>query len=207
MKCCKKAIKKLSVKAKILIWLAAFSLPVFKANAQQKEWKNLLTLLQKEAAWFQGKDGFIQLGKSEYNTFSIKEISVNDTLISSNMWLRDRFGNERSEQFVQETIVLLQQEPVIISAEIFYDYSFYFKDFPDAQFLQLELDEDVHLIHHVVNIYKDLETGEEDRGETEDQTNRILLPIRAKNRAEIFDAIDAYQRISLKLQLDEDRAH
>jgi hypothetical protein len=207
MKCCKKAIKKLSVKAKILIWLAAFSLPVFKANAQQKEWKNLLALLQKEAAWFQGKDGFIQLGKSEYNTFSIKEISVNDTLISSNMWLRDRFGNERSEQFVQETIVLLQQEPVIISAEIFYDYSFYFKDFPDAQFLQLELDEDVHLIHHVVNIYKDLETGEEDRGETEDQTNRILLPIRAKNRAEIFDAIDAYQRISLKLQLDEDRAH
>lgn len=195
------------MKAKILIWLAAFSLPVFKANAQQKEWQNLLILLQKEAAYFQGKNGFIRLGKSDYNTFSIEESSANDSLIVLSMWLRDRFGNEKSEQFVQETIVLLQQEPVIISAEIYYDYSFYFKDFPDAQFLRLELDEDVHLIHHVVNIYKDLETGEEDRGETEDTTNRILLPIRAKNRAKIFDAIDAYQRISLKPELDEDRTH
>lgn len=207
MKFCKKAIKKLLVKAKILIWLAAFSLLVFKVDAQQKEWQNLLALFQKEAAWFQGKNGFIQSGKSEYNTFSIEEISVNDTLVSLSMRLRDRFADEKYEQFVQETIVLMQQEPVIISAEIYYGYSFYFKDFPDAQFLRLELDEDAHLIHHVVNIYKDLATGEENRGETEDQTNRILLPVRAKNREKIFDAIDEYQSTSLKPQLDEDRTH
>ena len=133
------------MKAKILIALAAFSLSFFKADAQQKEWQHLLGLLQKEAEYFQGKNGFIQSGKSEYNIFSIKEISINDTLISLGMWLRDRFGNEKTEQFVQETIVLLQQEPAIISAEIYYDYNFYFKDFPDVQFLRLELDEDVHL--------------------------------------------------------------
>jgi hypothetical protein len=183
---------------------------IFSGNllfAQEKEWQNLLDLLQKEAAYFQGKDGFIRLAKSEYNIFTIEKFSVNDSLIVSGMWLRDRFGNEKSEQFVQETIVFLQQEPVIISAEIYYGYSFYFKDFPDVQFLRLELDEDGHLIHHVVNIYRDLETGEESRGETEDQTNKMLLPIRAKNREKILDAIDAYQRSSLKTQLDEDRMH
>ncbi|HRP56263.1 hypothetical protein [Agriterribacter sp.] len=102
------------MKAKIAVWLAAFSLLVFKVDAQQKEWQNLLDLLQKEARYFEGKNGFIQLEKSDYNTFSIGQSSVSDSLIVFSMWMRDRFGNEKSEQFVQESIVLLQQEPVII---------------------------------------------------------------------------------------------
>lgn len=193
-------------------------------HAQQKEWKTLLSLLQKEAAYFEGKNGFIQLEKSDYNTFSVEKATVSDSLIVFGMWLRDRFGNENSEQYVEETIVL-EPEPFLVSAEIFYDFSYYFKNFPDAQFLRLEFDKDFPMIDKVTNIYKvlipgkiikDLNSGNtyqepdtvtEDRNEMEDTTTRVLLPIRAKNRTKILNAIDDYQRNKLKPQLDYETWH
>jgi|GEM_PF-2617909 len=210
------------MKKMFLFLLFAFS--VQSLSAQQKEWKNLLNLLQKEAAYFEGKNGFIQLDHNDYNSFSIEKASVNDSLVVLSMWLRDRFGNENSERFVEETIVL-NPEPFLVSAEIFYDFSYYFKDFPDALFLRLEFDKDYPMTDKVTNIYKavipgkiyeSLNTGNtyqepdtvtEDRNEMEDTTTRILLPIRTKNREKIFSAIDEYQRNSLKPQLDYDREH
>jgi hypothetical protein len=193
------------VKKIILCLLLALPL-THTAGAQGKEWHKLLELLQKEAQYFEGKSGFIQLEKSDYNTFFIEKASASDSLIVFGMWLRDRFGNENSAQYVEE-IIVLEPEPVIISAEIYYDFSFYFEDFPEAQFLRLEFDEDVHLINQVMNIYKDLKTGREDSNQMEDKTSRILLPVRAKNRAKILHAIDEYQRNSLKPQLDYEREH
>ncbi len=174
--------------------------------AQQKEWSQLMGLLQKEAAYFEDKSGFIQLGKSDHNTFTIEKNTVSDSLIVFGIRVRDRFGNENSERYVEETIVL-EPEPIIISAEIYYDFSFYFEDFPDAQFLRLEFDEEFPMIDQVINIYKDPKTDEEDRNQIEDTTNRILLPIRVKSREKILNAVDEYQRGSLKPRLDDDRTH
>lgn len=185
-----------------MIWWAAFSLSVLQVEAQQKEWQNLLDLLQKEAVYFRGRNGFIQPENSDYGRFSIQEASVNDSLIVFGIWLRGYIGDETSEQYVKETLVLKTEPPVIISAEIYYDFSFYFKDFPAAQFLRIEFDKEERLINKIENIYKDAVTGQEDRNEMEDKTNRILLPIRARNREKILDAIDRYQRHTIKPRLD-----
>lgn len=112
----------------------AFLLTVFNADAQQKEWRHLTKLLQREADYFNGKSGFIQLSKSEYNTFTIKKPSVSDMIVVSSMWLKDRFGNEETSRCLEETIFLGEaiNEDTILSAEVLYDYAFYFEDFPEA---------------------------------------------------------------------------
>jgi hypothetical protein len=53
---------------------------------------------------FEGKDGFIELTKSEYNSFSVEKFSFSDSLFVLGMRLRDRFGNEGTEHYVEETI-------------------------------------------------------------------------------------------------------
>lgn len=189
------------MKIKTLLILLLIGI-VTRASAQQKEWHHLLELLQKEAAYFQGKEGFIQPENSDYNRFVIEEASVNDSLIVFGMRLRDHTGKETTEQYVCETLVLKPEPPVIKSAEIYYDFSFYFGDFPRAQFLRIELDEEDKLINKIENSYKDSKTGEEYRNEMEDKTDRILLPVRAKNRAEILQAIDDYQAETLKYDLE-----
>jgi len=189
----------------ILLFLLLFS-SATSVFAQQKEWQHVLNLLKKEAQHFKGKDGYIQLGKSTYNRFFIQDLTVNDTSIAFGFWLRDRFKNQDSEQLVEETIVWMS-EPFIQSANIFYDYHFYFINFPEAQFLKIELHDDIPLMHHVVTTQRNLKSGKQNRKELEGHTNIILIPIRAKNRAKIMNAIDAYQQQSLKTRLDEDRLH
>lgn len=196
-----KKITMISIK-RITLCLLWIVLLAGAANAQQKEWRHLLDLLQKEAMYFEGKQGFIQPENSNYNRFFIQEASVSDSLIVFGMWLRDQHGAETSEQYVKETLVLKPEPPIIISAEIYYDFSFYFKDFPKGQFLRIEIDDDTQWINKIENIYKDTKTGVEDRNEMEDKTNRILLPIRAKNRGAIFRAIDAYQSQTIKYDLE-----
>jgi hypothetical protein len=164
-------------------------------------------LLQKEATFFEGKKGFIQLVKSEYNTFSMEKMTVTDSLVVFGMRLQDRFGNEGSEQYLEEFTVFYSPETEIVSAELYYGHSYYFSDFPDSQFLLLEFDERFPMIQKTISVYKDLKTGQTDRSEIEQTTNQIIFPIRRKNRAVIFKAIDQYQLKSLKPRLDDDRTH
>lgn len=175
-------------------------------SAQEKEWNALTDLLQKEADYFEGKNGFIRLGKSEYNTFYIEKFSVSDTLVNFQIKLQDRFGNEGSEQVLEETIVL-HPEMIIQSAKINYDYRFYFEDFPQSQFLLLEFDENYGMIHQIISTYKNLKNSEENKSVMEETTYQIFFPIRSKNREKILKAIDDYQNQTLKIDLQNDRNH
>lgn len=182
---------------------------LFSANllfAQQKEWQNLLQLLQKEADYFQGKSGFIQLMKSDHNIFSIEKFTINDSLVVSKMWLADRFDSENPGQYLEERIVL-EPELSIVSAEIYYDFSYYFEDFPETQFLLLKIDPKIPLVRQIVSYGTNPETGKEDIIEQKDITVEIFIPIRNKNRQKIFRAIDNYQRMTLKSKLEDDRWH
>lgn len=175
-------------------------------SAQEKEWKTLTGLLQQEAEYFSGKSGFIQLGKSEYNTFIFEKISVNDTLVNFQMKMQDRFGNEDTERHLEETIVL-EPEMKINSAITEYNYRFYFEDFPQSQFLLLEFEKTFPMINQIVSVYKALSTGQEDRSVLEETTYRIYFPIRSKSREKIFKAINKYQLQTLKKELENDSNH
>ncbi len=183
-----------------------FVLTVPSLSAQEKEWRNLTDLLQKEAGYFSDKNGFIRLTTSQYNIFEIKSFSVSDTLVNFQMKLQDRFGNESSEQVLEETVVLHPEMP-IQSAKIDYGYSFYFEDFPQSQFLMLEFDENYGMIHQIISTYKDLKTGEENKSVMEETTSQFYFPIRSKNREKIFKTIDDYQNQTLKIDLENDRNH
>ena len=179
---------------------------VYSTEAQEKEWEKLIDLLQKEAAHFQGKSGLIQLLKSEYNVFTLEKLSVTDSQIVNAYRMHDRFGNEASELYMEESLMLDPELP-IARAEIWYDYNFYFEDFPETQFLLIEFDMEYSLINQISTIYKDLKSGEETKRELEDKTKKIVLPIRSKNRSKIFKAIDDYQCVTLKEELKLDREH
>lgn len=186
-----------------ILFLSIISLSSY---SQQKEWTEIITLLKKEAQYFEGKKGYIRLTTQEYNTFTIEKFSVNDSLVSQAMKLQDRFGNEGSEQFLEET-TMLYPEIKINSAAIAYGYRFYYEDFPEAQFLKLVFEEEFPMIHQIISIYKDLKTGQEDRSVMEETTYKIYFPIRNKNRKKILKAIDEYQLQTLKKELESDRNH
>jgi|SRR5690554_2766001 len=177
-----------------------------KSFPQQKEWQKIVSLLKEEGQYFDDKKGFIKLGESEYNIFTIRKFEVNDYLINIGMKFQDRFENEGSEHFVEETIELYDERK-INSATIAYDYRFYFEDFPEAQFLKLVFEEEFPMIHQIISIYKDLKTGQEDRSVMEETTYQIYFPIRNKNRKKILKAIDEYQMETLKEELENDRTH
>lgn len=174
--------------------------------AQEKEWRNLTDLLQTESEYFKGKNGFIQLGKSEYNIFTIERFSVSDTIINFQLKLQDRFGNEETEQYIEETIVL-HPDMEIHSVAIDYNYAFYFENFPDEFFLLLEFEEEFPMVHQIINTFKNLKTHEENRSQIEESTYQIYFPIRKKSREKIFKAIDDYQNQTHKKELDKDINH
>lgn len=175
-------------------------------SAQEKERQKLMDLLQTEAEYFSGKNGFIQLTKSEYNTFTIEKFSVSDSLVNFKMKLRDRFGNESAEQQIEETIVLHPDLKIYLAA-IAYNYAFYFENFPDEFFLLLEFEKEFPMIHQIIATYKDIRTGEKNRSQIEETTYQIYFPIRKKSREKIFKVIDSYQNKTLKRELENDRNH
>lgn len=191
---------------KYVVLFLVFILTVASLSAQKKEWKTLTVLLQKETDFFSGKNGFIRLTKSEYNTFTIERFSVSDTLVNFQMKLQDHFANEETEQQLEETI-LLHPEMTIQSAKIDYAYPFYFEGFPQSQFLLLEFDENYGMIHQIISTYKDLKTEEENNSVMEETTHQIYFPIRSKNREKIFKAIENYQLQTIKKELENDRKH
>src|SRR5690554_1723214 len=187
----------------IILILSIISLSSY---SQQKEWAEIITLLKNEAQYFEGKKGYIRFSAQEYNTFTIEKFSVNDSLVNLAMKLQDGFGNEGTELFLEETIVL-EPEMKITSAAIAYGYRFYFRDFPEAQFLELVFEEEFPMIQKISSTYKDLKTGQEDRSVIEETTYQIYFPIRNRNRKKIFKAIDKYQLQTLKKELESDRTH
>ncbi|HET8809745.1 MAG TPA: hypothetical protein VFM65_05710 [Flavobacteriaceae bacterium] len=178
----------------------------FCGYSQQKEWQKIVSLLKEEGRYFEGKKGFIKLGESEHNTFTVSKFEVNDSLINIGMKFQDRFENEGSEQFLEET-TMLYPEIKINSAAIAYGYRFYFEDFPEAQFLKLVFEEEFPMTHQIISIYKDLKTGQEDLSVMEETTYKIYFPIRNKNRKKILKAIDEYQLQTLKKKLENDQYH
>ncbi|SFW52571.1 hypothetical protein SAMN02927921_02139 [Sinomicrobium oceani] len=191
---------------KYLVLFLVFILTVSSLSAQEKEWKQLTGLLQAEAQYFTGKNGFIQFGKSEYNTFTIEKFSVTDSLVNFKMKLQDRFGNEETAQQLEETIVL-HPDMKIHSATIDYNYAFYFENFPNEFFLLLEFEEAYPMIHQIINTFKDVKTKEEDRSQMEETTYQVYFPIRSKNREKIFKAIENYQLQTIKKELENDQNH
>src|SRR5690554_899877 len=98
--------------------------------SQEKEWKNLINLLNNEAVYFQGKSGFIQLLQSDYNIFQIEKMSVSSEKIVLGVWMKDRFENSASEYYLEETLIFnFISGTTITSCAINYNYRFYFESF------------------------------------------------------------------------------
>lgn len=175
--------------------------------SQEKEWKNLINLLNNEAVYFQGKSGFIQLLQSDYNIFQIEKMSVSSEKIVLGVWMKDRFENSGSEHYLEETLVFnFISGTTITSYVIDYNYRFYFESFPETQFLRIEFDTD-HFFHQILSIQKDLKTGKQIKTTKEKTTDQLIIPIRKRNRKKILRAIDAFQLQTIKKQLDNDRMH
>lgn len=174
---------------KVITILSVFLLAVsYNANAQQKEWQKVIRLLQNEAEYFRGKSGFINPDYSEYEQFTIKEASVSDSLVVLAYRIFDHVNGDPSEYYLRETVVFQHQLPLIDSAVVNDDFSYYFEDFDRMRFLDLTLAGE--WIHLVENSYKNTETGQEDQ----QTTNRILLPIRTQKLKKIQKAIYQYKR-------------
>lgn len=176
------------------------------AIAQDKEWRAIITLLNDEAQYFKNKQGYIQLGTSEYNTFSIQQFMVNDTMVHFSMLLKDRFQNTNTTQLLEDYILLLP-EMKITAASINYNYAYYFEDFPQTQFLLLEFEEEYPMIHKINSVYTDIKTEQTDSYVIEETTYQIYFPIRTQSRKKIFAAINQYQTQTLKNDLKNDRYH
>jgi len=184
------------MKQSILIFVLLFSSGLL--FAQQKEWKKVVHLLAEEVEYFRGKSGFINPDYSEYEQFTIKEASVSDSLVILAYRIFDHINGEPSEHYLRETVVFQHRLPLIDSAVVNDDFSYFFKDFDKMRFLDLALaGEWIHLIE---NWYKNTETGQEDRNQMEQTTNRILLPIRTEKLKKIQKAINQYQRKYRKVE-------
>lgn len=176
----------------------------------EKAWPEIVELLKKEADYFNGKNGRLRLLQMSYNDFKIEKFSVEEndflTTITVKMHLTNRFQPEfesvRTEITTFDFYLL-----TIKSVTILYDYLYYFDDFPNSVFLVIE--------QHTEEFNQTLSIKEknpktalfEEQPTEETTTDKLIFPIRAKNREKILKAIDAFQSTLLKQQLFDETHH
>ncbi|ATL46177.1 hypothetical protein COR50_02780 [Chitinophaga caeni] len=189
--------------------LIAFSSCSTQAQDPQKAWEKIVRLLQQEANYFQGKQGYIKLGESAYNTFTLQELNIEPFRISSAYQLEDRFNNEPTTLLIEEILVFDESlgMPKVKRAGLWYDYDYYFEAFPEETFLLIEFSDESPFIQQDKMSYTTIATGTIDTNVQESTTTSIILPIRSKKAKNIFQAIQAYNLINLKPFLDKDRMH
>jgi|SRR5690554_3121232 len=95
----------------------------------------------------------------------------------------------------------------IQSVQILYDYTAYFNEYPNYLFLMIKF-KNKEQKSVVTTKVQNPETGlyQEDVNET--YSDRLIFPIRSKNREKIFKAFDAYLATDFKTYiLDADTYH
>lgn len=169
---------------------------------QEKEWDKVVDLLSIETDYFSDKSGYFRLTGNAVTDFKYLKLSLNDSVFVSEMHHTNRFDFDAvsdKEAFVTTKIHLLWF-PFVKSAQIVYDHTAYFDEFPKQLFLKIEFQEPLPQITTVK-----FKNGKTETENTE--TFEVIVPIRTKNREKILNAIDAYLATDFKKELDNDTEH
>lgn len=203
------------MKSKIILlffFLASLSLAAQKYNdpeaLAEKAWKEVVQLLQTEAAFFEGKKGRIRLRQSEYTDFKFNKLSVSENQLTSETHSTNRFFlEEYKEQVRKDTYQFYPPEFRIKTISFAYGDKYYFDNFPEWLFLKIELfrkdiNQKIELkeLNPETKIWNVLPVEET-------ETDWFQLPIRTKNRKKIMKAIERFQSTLLKKDLEDEINH
>ena len=157
------------------------------SNAQQKEWHTIVNRLQKEADYFKGKKGYIRLTTQQYNTFTMEDYTIKDTIFYVELKLFDRYeGQDFKKQELK--FELKWGFPSIHGVEIDYGSDYYFEGYPDHVFLKLAFS----------GVHKTIDNP---------AMNHITIPVRNNQMGSILKGIERYQQKTLAKELKRDRLH
>lgn len=176
--------------------------------SQTKEWNHIIALLQEEASYFANKKGYLKLLNNTFTDFQVVTTKISKEKISSEIRLSDRFNNQNVELILEETFLFYEySHPQIDRVSIDYNSLYFFDDFPDTQFLLIELSDETPSIHKTISKYVSTDSNDEKISETEELTIQLRVIIRSDQRKKILEAIDAYQLKMMKEELDNNRNH
>lgn len=196
----------------LFLLFASLSLSAQKYNdpeaLAEKAWKEVVQLLQAEAAFFEGKKGRIRLRQSEFTDFIFNKLSVSENQLTIETHSTNRFfPEELKEQIKKETYQFYPLEFRIKSVGFAYGDQYYFDHFPEWVFLKIEL------FRKDINQKTELK---EQNPKTkiwnvlpveETETDGFQLPIRTKNREKILKGIGRFQSTLLKKDLEDEINH
>lgn len=169
--------------------------------SQQKEWKDLVTILDEELTFFKGKKGHIQLNTWSYTDFEIQWGFLDETYLYWSVRYEDRFSGY-SETTVEYFV--LKDSLRFCNINLDYNYLQYYPEFPDYLFITLKVcpDQSIEiqskpapdpfgdeLMQNMISI---------------DQVYAIALPVRAESLPKILKAANAYMEKSIKPKLLKD---
>lgn len=174
----------------------------------EKTWKEVVQLLQTEAAFFEGKKGRIRLRQSEYTDFKFNKLSVSENQLTSETHSTNRFFlEEYKEQVRKDTYQFYPLEFRIKSVGFTYGDQFYFDHFPEWVFLKVEwFGENISQKTEAKERNPETKTWKVLPVE-ETKTDSFQLPVRTKNREKILKAIDRFQSTLLKKDLQDEINH
>lgn len=185
---------------KYVAFLCAFILlGTAKSFPQQKEWQKIVYLLKEEGRYFVGKNGHIRLAKQKYNTFTVEDYTIQDTLFNVELKLFDRYENIPGikEKKQERSFDWGWGIPMIKGAEIMFGSDFYFEDYPESVFLRLRFSEEFLITNEGMLI----------KAEADWDNYTFCLPVRMQKMDKILNAITAYQKKLLQYELERDRTH
>lgn len=169
--------------------------------SQNKEWEKVVSLLQKEATYFEGKKGFFRLNTSSFNEFEICSFQVYNGWAQSEMVLSDRFSDKQAQH---QEVLAFENNPEIESVNIMYGYNGYFKEYPKYVFLKIVFTQKWYS-HVTTTFFINPETGVQEERKHEEVADTLLVPIRSKNCNKIFKAFNRFIETSFKKELEIDR--
>lgn len=169
--------------------------------SQQKEWKDLVTILDEELTFFKGKKGYIQMNTWSYTDFEIQWGFVDETYLYWSVHNADRFSGN-SETTV--SYFALNDSIGFCNIDIAYNYFKYYPEFPDCLFITLKVcpDQSIEMqskpapdpfgdewMQNMISI---------------DEVDAITLPVRAESLPKILKAVNAYMGKKIKPKLLKD---
>lgn len=168
--------------------------------SQTKEWEKVVSLLQKEATYFEGKKGFFRLNTSSFNEFEITSFKIYNDWAQSEMIVSDRFSDIQAHH---QEFLDFENEPEIESVNIMYGYNGFFEEYPKYVFLKIVFTQKWY-IHLTTTLFVNPETGVYEERKHEIAADALLVPIRSKNRNKIFKALNRFMETNFKKELEID---
>lgn len=172
--------------------------------SQQKEWKDLVTILDEELTFFKGKKGYIQMNTWSYTDFEIQWGFVDETYLNWSVFYVDRFSGYRETTIEYFHLKGVPDSLNFCAIKVKYNYLQYYPEFPDYLFITLEVCPDQfievqskpapnpfgdELMQNMISI---------------DEVDAITLPVRAESLPKILKAANAYMEKNIKPKLLKD---